>query len=93
MKISYFPSQSKIEVKQKNVEKKALRYWSLESDPSEILTYTHAPTAVQQESRLTDAFEAAVFVDAQSVKAHVPDQAFVLVWGFKGTLVRWWNAV
>lgn len=30
MRISYFPLQPKIEVKQKNVEKKALRYWSYE---------------------------------------------------------------
>lgn len=50
--------------------------------PSEELTYTHAPAAVQQESRFADAFEAAVFVDAQPVKAHVPDQTLVLVWRF-----------
>lgn len=50
--------------------------------PSEKLTYTHAPAAVQQESRFADAFEAAVFVDTQSIKAHVPDQTLVLVWRF-----------
>lgn len=52
------------------------------SGPSEELTYTHAPAAVQQESRFADAFVAAVFVDAQPVKAHVPDQTLVLVWRF-----------
>lgn len=57
--------------------------------PSDKLTYTHAPTAVQQESRFTDAFEAAVFVDTQSIEAHVSDQTLVLVWRFKGAFVRW----
>lgn len=54
--------------------------------PSEKLTYTHAPAAVQQESRFTDAFEAAIFIDTQSIKAHVPDQTLVLVWRFKGNI-------
>lgn len=44
-------------------------------------TYTHASTGVQQVSRFTDAFEAAVFIDTQSIEAHVPDQTLVLVCG------------
>lgn len=44
-------------------------------------TYTHASTGVEQEPRFTDAFEAAVFIDAKSIEAHVPDQTLVLVCG------------
>lgn len=44
-----------------------------------INVYTHAPTVVKQESRFTDAFEAAIFIDTQSIEAHVPDQTLVLV--------------
>lgn len=49
--------------------------WSL----TLIDIYTHASTGVQQVSRFTDAFEAAVFIDTQSIEAHVPDQTLVLV--------------
>lgn len=42
-------------------------------------TYTHASTGVQQESRFTDAFEATIFIDTESIEAHVPDQTLVLV--------------
>lgn len=48
-------------------------------------TYTHASTGVKQESRFTDAFEAAIFIDTQSIEAHVPDQTLVLVCGWKET--------
>lgn len=44
-------------------------------------TYTHASTGVQQVSRFTDAFEAAIFIDTQSVEAHIPDQTLVLICG------------
>ncbi len=44
-------------------------------------TYTHASTGVQKESGFTDAFEAAIFIDAQSVKAHIPDKTLILVCG------------
>lgn len=44
-----------------------------------INVYTHASTGVQQESRFTNAFEAAIFIDAQTIEAHVPDQTLVLV--------------
>lgn len=46
---------------------------------SDTHTYTHASTGVQEESRFTDAFEAAIFIDTQSIEAHVPDQTLVLV--------------
>lgn len=42
-------------------------------------TYTHASTGVQQISRFADAFEAAIFIDTESIEAHVPDQTLVLV--------------
>lgn len=44
-----------------------------------INVYTHASTRVQQVSRFTDAFEAAILIDAQSIEAHVPDQTLILV--------------
>lgn len=49
--------------------------WSL----TLINVYTHASTGVQQESRFTDTFEASVFVDAQSIQTHVPDETFILI--------------
>lgn len=42
-------------------------------------TYTHASTGVQEVSRHTDAFEASVIIDAQSIQADVPDQTLVLI--------------
>lgn len=44
-------------------------------------TYTHASTGVEQEAGFTDALEAAVVVDTQSVEAHVSDQTLVHVCG------------
>lgn len=40
---------------------------------------THASTGVKQESRFTDAFEAAIFIYTQPIEAHVPDQTLILV--------------
>lgn len=81
-RISCFPCQLKIQVKRESVGEEVPGCQSHVGTRLWKLTYTHAPTAVQQESRFTDAFEAAVFVDTQSVKAHVPDQTLVLVWRF-----------
>lgn len=48
-------------------------------------TNTHAPAGVEVESRFTDAFEAAIFIDAQSIEAHVPDETLIHVCGQRET--------
>ena len=45
------------------------------------LTNTHASTGVKQVSKFADAFEAAIFINTESIEAHVPNQTLILVCG------------
>lgn len=54
-------------------------------------TYTHASAGVEIEPRFTDASEAPIFIDAQSIEAHVPDQTLIQVCGQRET--KWFTLV
>ena len=52
-----------------------------ETELGDLRTNTVPPVGSQHKTRLADTFEAAVFIDAHPVEAHVGGGTFVMIWG------------